>query len=360
MKLIRKIISLTVAVLLFVCGTLILLYSSYIKPVNDKNTNFKIVEIKSGSSNRQIANLLYQNKLIKSDKFFLIYLKLNSKNNLQAGTYQLSESYPLKKIVEIIENGDIYTDDTIKITFKEGINYRELAKVIETNTNNSYDDVLNILNDSNYIDSLISDYWFITDEIKNKDIYYSLEGYLFPDTYEFKNKDVTIPEILKKLLDQMDLVLTPYKEKIENDKYTVHELLTLSSIAEKEVKNTTENPDNRKKVISVFINRLNKKISLGSDITTRYGIKLDDTRPLTKSEYNSSNPYNTRNVNMLGLPVGPICMVSKDSIIASIERIETNYLYFIANINTGETYFFEKSKDFENKKQELSKVNGGY
>ncbi len=360
MKLIRKLISLIAIILLFLFGTLVVLYSSYIKPVESQSKEFKVIEIKSGMSTREIANVLYKNKLIKNDKFFLFYLKLNSKNNLQAGSYKLSSSYPLKKIVKIIENGDIYTDDKIKITFKEGINYREFARVIENNTNNSYDDVLNILKDEEYINSLINDYWFITDEIKNNDIYYSLEGYLFPDTYEFKNKDVTIPEVFKKLLDQMELVLKPYKDKIENDKYSVHELLTLASMAEKEVKNTSTNPDSRKKVISVFINRLNKNISLGSDITTRYGIKLDDTRPLTKSEYNTSNPYNTRNTNMLGLPVGPICMVSKDSIEASIERIDTNYLYFIANIQNGETFFFETSREFENKKSELSKVNGGY
>lgn len=360
MKLIRKIISLVIAIILFLFGTVILLYLSYIKPVNSNNSETKIIEIKQGATTRDIANILYNNKLIKNDKFFLFYLKLNNKNRLQAGTYKLSSRYPLKKIVEIIEHGDIYTDDAIRITFKEGINYRTLARIIENNTNNSYDDVLNILNDQDYINSLIDDYWFITDEIKNKDIYYALEGYLFPDTYEFKNKNVTIPEIFKKLLDQMDIVLSPYKNQIENDNFSVHQLLTLASIAEKEVTNTSSNQDNRKKVVSVFINRLNKKMSLGSDITTRYGLKLDDQRPLTKSEYASNNPYNTRNTSMLGLPASPICMVSKDSIIASIERLNTNYLYFIANINTNETFFYETSREFENKKAELSKVNGGY
>lgn len=359
MKLVRKLISLTIAIILFLFGTLVLLYSSYIKPVDSNTTESKIIEIKNGATTREISNILYKNNLIKNEKFFLIYLKINSINNLQAGTYKLSSSDSLKSIVEKIKNGDIYTDDKIKITFKEGINYRDLARVIENNTNNSYDEVLNILNDSDYINSLITDYWFITDEIKNNDIYYALEGYLFPDTYEFKNRDVTVYEIFKKLLDQMDNVLTPYKDLIEKDKYTIHEILTLASIAEKEVTNKTDSL-NRKKVVSVFINRLNKNISLGSDITTRYSLKIDDKRPLTKSEYNTKNAYNTRNTSMLGLPAGPICMVSRDSIIASIDRIDTNYLYFIANINTNETYFYETYKDFENKKSELSKVNGGY
>ena len=359
MHLFRKLISLIVSIILFLFGTGILLYVNYIKPMSNVGED-KVIEIKEGYTSREIGSLLYENKLIKSDKFFLFYIKLNNIKGLKAGTYKLNTSMSLKEIVNKIEKGNIYTDDTIRITFKEGINFRELARVIEKNTNNSYDSVLNTLKDKDYLNSLIADYWFITDEILNDNIYYPLEGYLFPDTYEFKNKDVTVYEIFKKLLDQMDKVLSPYKDKIENDKYSVHELLTLASIAEEEVVNTDTEPNNRKNVISVFINRINKKISLGSDITTRYGLKLDEQRPLTKSEYQSINAYNTRNTSMLGLPASPICMVSLDSIIASIERIDTNYLYFIANINTKETFFYEKSSEFEKKKQELSKVNGGY
>ncbi|MBR3661319.1 MAG: endolytic transglycosylase MltG [Bacilli bacterium] len=358
MRFIRKLISIVVAIILFIFGTALLFYSNYLKPVSNTYEE-KIIEIKKGLNSRQIGEVLAENNVIHDNRLFVFYLKLNDVKDLKAGTYKLSPSYSLKKIVEILRKGDVYTDDTIRITFKEGINYRELASVIALNTNNSYDDVLNILNDDDYINSLINDYWFITDAIKNDKIYYSLEGYLFPDTYEFKNKDVTIPEIFKKLLDQMDNVLSPYKKKIEIDKFSVHELLTLASLAEKEVSNKVLD-DARSKVVSVFVNRLNKKMALGSDITTRYGLKLDETRPLTKSEYNTSNAYNTRNANMLGLPASPICMVSKSSIEASINRIDTKYLYFIANVTTGETFFYETSKEFEAKKAELSKVNGGY
>ena len=70
---------------------------------------------------------------------------------------------------------------------------------------------------------------------------------------------------------------------------------------------------------------------LGSDVTTRYGLKLDDTRALTKSEYASSNPYNTRNSNMTSIPASPIATISKSSIEASIKPTDTNYLYFITN-----------------------------
>ena len=97
-----------------------------------------------------------------------------------------------------------------------------------------------------------------------------------------------------------------------------------------------------------------------TDICKKYGLKLDDTRSLTKSEYASSNPYNTRNSNMTSIPASPISTISKSSIEASINPDNTNYLFFISNIETDETFFFEKSKDFENKKKELQSVNKGY
>ena len=101
-------------------------------------------------------------------------------------------------------------------------------------------------------------------------------------------------------------------------------------------------------------------MSLGSDITARYGVKLDDSRVLKKSEYNDNNPYNTRLTSKLGLPVGPICMPAISSIEASIKPDSTNYLYFLSNIKTKETFFFENPRDFEQKKAELKNVNGGY
>lgn len=344
-------------IVLFLVVSLIMIYFSFISPVSN-NKSLKEIVIPAKTTSKDIGEILSKNKIIKNEKFFVIYLKINKINDLKAGTYQLSESMGLKEIIQILQKGNSYNDQTIKITFKEGINFREFAKVVADNTNNSYDEVIKFasLENKEYLNSLIEDYWFITDDILNKDIYYPLEGYLYPDTYFFRSKDVTIAEILKKLLDQMNTNLEQYKENIYNSGFSVHEVLTLASIAEKEV----SIPEDRSKVVSVFINRLNKNMSLGSDITARYGIKLDDTRALKKSEYNDANPYNTRLTSKLGLPVGPICMVSNSSIEASVKPESTNYLYFISNIQTKQTFFFENSRDFESKKNELKEVNGGY
>lgn len=356
MKKYRKLLIISIFLILFIFITSILLYYNYISPVSNNNS-LKEIEVKQGMTSKEISNLLYENNIIKNNKFFLLYLKINNVNNLKAGNYKFSESMSLKEIVKSLSDGSsIYSD--ISITFKEGINYREFARVIAENTNNTYDDVLNVLNDEDFINSLIEDYWFITDSIKNKNIYYALEGYLYPDTYNFKDEDVTIYEIIKKLLDKMESVLNEYKTDIENSSYSIHELLTLASIAEKEV----SIPSDRSKVVSVFINRINNNMSLGSDITTRYAIKLDDTRALYKSEYNSTSLYNTRNTNNLGLTPGPICMVSKSSIEASIYPSNTDYIYFISNIKTKETFFYTLSESnlFNKKKAELESINNGY
>ncbi|MDE5831115.1 MAG: endolytic transglycosylase MltG, partial [Clostridia bacterium] len=152
-----------------------------------------------------------------------------------------------------------------------------------------------------YIDSLINEYWFLTDDIKNTDIYYALEGYLFPDTYSFDDKDVSVKDIFKVMLDQMEKVLNKYKVDIQTSGHSVHDILTLASIIE----NEAIHDEDRKDVSSVLYNRLNARMSLGSDVTTYYAFRIEmGERDLYRSEINTYNPYNTRGPNMEGkLPV---------------------------------------------------------
>lgn len=357
MKKLRNImlIFLIIVTLLVIMASL--LFNHYTSKVGGSSDKIEVI-IENGTTNVKIGDILEEAGLIKSSTFFKIYLKLFNINNLKAGKYELNKEMTLKEIIEVLKEGNNYSEDEITLTFQEGINMRKIVAIISKNTNNTEEDVYKLLKDETYLKGLINEYWFITDEILNKNIYYSLEGYLFPDTYRFVNRDVKVEEIFNKLIKKMDSVLTPLKEQIEKSEFTTHELLTLASIAELEVR---DKEDYREKVISVFVNRLHKKMSLGSDVTTRYSIKLDEKRALKKSEYDSVNAYNTRSSTMMGkLPAGPIAMVSSSSILASINYQETDYLYFIANINTGETFFYAKSKDFEKKKSELSAVNKGY
>ena len=297
------------------------------KVSNDNTVKELLVE--TGSNYYSIVNELKEKNLIKSEFFYKLYIKLHNPNSLQAGKYSLRENMELSEVISILSGGSTYNPDAVRITFKEGINMRKIAGIISENTNNTTDDVYALLKDENYLNDLINKYWFITYEIKNKKIYYSLEGYLFPDTYEFRNKDVTVKEIFELMLNSMEKKLETYRDKLEVSKYTIHEILTFSSIVELE----SANKEDRAKVAGVFYNRLNNNWSLGSDVTTYYAAKVDmSERDLYVAEINDYNAYNTRNSKMAGkLPVGPICIPSVGSIAATLEPVIEDYYYFVAD-----------------------------
>ena len=325
-----KIIAVLAILLIILISTPIIWYNSSLKPISKDSVAVNVnIEIGSGSST--IANILEQNGVIRSKLAFKIYIKLNNVNGLQAGNYELNKNMSIEQIIQILKTGKVMKEQ-INITFIEGKNMRWIAKKIANSTNNSEQDVYNLLKDKTYLDSLINEYWFITEDIKDNDIYYPLEGYLFPDTYSFEGKDVTIQTIFKTMLDKMDSVLTECQAKNKN----IHDVLTLASIVELEGLDVAS----RKTIASVFYNRINANMSLGSDVTTYYAYKVDmDERDLTTSELYTFNPYNTRGPQMFGkLPIGPIASPSKSSIEAVINPDNTNYLYFVAD-KTGKVYF---------------------
>ena len=343
-------------ILLVVFTTVILALGIYYK-VNMTGTSNsdtkKIVNIEKGSID-SIAKTLKDNNLIKNVSIFKVYIKLTNKTSLKAGIYELSENMGVEKIVKILEEGTKYNPNEISITFKEGINIRKIATLISENTNNSYDDVIKKASDETFIDTLINKYWFLTENIKNKNIYYSLEGYLFPDTYRFNNREVTTEEIFTKMLDEMDKKISKYKDEINKSDLSVHEIITLASIVELEGAKATD----RKGVAGVFYNRLASSAypTLGSDATTYYATKIDDwSYSLTYKELNDcKNKYNTRCSSNTGLPIGPICNPGIESIEATINPDKHEYYYFVADCN-GKVYLTKNSTEHNNIINKLKK-----
>ena len=324
-------------------------YNYNLKAVSKKNEPI-IVEIKEGSI-YSIGNTLYENKLIRNKFIFKVYIKLNNIKNLKASTYELNKNMNLKKIVKILQEGNSYNPDEVRITFKEGLNVRKIARLIEEKTNNSYDDVLKVMEDSEYISELINKYWFLTDSIKNSKIYYPLEGYLFPNTYAFLNKDVTVKEILEKMLTETEKQLDKYKDKIDNSDLNIHEIMTLASIVELE----GANADDRRGVAGVFHNRITDGWVLGSDVTTYYYLKIDDFKTSLNGNpnlYTCDNAYNTRCTSFIGLPVGPVSNPGIESIDASINYTKHNYYYFVADCK-GKTYLNKDANSHYNTIQKL-------
>ena len=338
-----------IATIFLILGLLLLgtfgVYQYEISPVDKKSMATYEVVVKQGMSTSEIANLLKEKNLIRNSFFFKVYMKLNRKQTIKAATYDLKKSMDLDTIVSLLEVGK--ANDDISITFKEGKTIKDYAKVLSTNTNISEDDFLAKMKDKTYLTSLINSYCFLTDDILNYDIYYGLEGYLAPDTYNFKDKDVSIEEVVKTLLDQEEKNLDPYKNKV--NKANIHDILTLASMAELEGVKEKD----RKMIVGVFQNRLSKNMNLGSDVTTYYAFSEDMTKDLTSEMFNTYNPYNTRSSQMAGkLPVGPICNPSKSSIEASINPTSSDYYYFVADKN-GNVYYTKTSSEHSAKVKEL-------
>ena len=315
----------------------------------------KIVEIEPGSI-ASIADTLYQEKLIKSKFSFKLYAKISGKTNLKAATYTLSKDMGIKKIVDILYRGEGSNSNQIQLTFKEGFNMMKFMKQVTDETKCTKEEISSLLKDKTYLNELIEEYWFLTDNILSDDIYYSLEGYLYPNTYYFSSVDVTIEEIIGMLLDETEKQLKDYREKIENSSMTVHEIFTLASIVELE--GITES--DRKGIARVFLNRLEAGMNLGSDVTTYYGAKVNmGERDLYTEELQECNHYNTRCANFVELPISPISNPVIESVLAVLEPSENNAYYFVADKNK-KIYFSETIKEHNNTISRLKKNNLWY
>lgn len=312
--------------------------------------------VEEGNTYYTIADELYKAKLIHSEFVYKIYVKFTKPKHIKAGVYQLDKNMDVKKIIEALSGNITHDLNNVSITFKEGRNMKYIIKQIVENTKNKEEDVLNVLKDEEYLNELIDDYWFIDDEILDGNLYYSLEGYLYPNTYNFNDK-VKVEEIFNVMIEQMDKKLSKYKKEIKDMKYTPHQILTLASIVELEGSDGSD----RKGIAGVFYNRLNNNWSLGSDVTAYYGAGIDlSERDLTSNELNNQNGYNTRAQNMIGkLPIGPICNPSEESIEAVIHPTEHDYFYFVSDKN-DKTYFTKTDSEHNAKINELVKAGLWY
>lgn len=330
----KKLLIILVPIILIVItiASFISIFIYNLSPVDSKSETYVKFTVELGWGSNKIVEELKKQDLIRNELFTKVLLKLNNKP-LYAGTYNLSKDMATTEIIDMISNQENIENETVTITFVEGKRLTTYVKQISQVFGFTEEEIIEKLSNKEYLETLIEKYWFLTTDILNENIYYPLEGYLYPDTYEFK-KNSTLEEIIEKFLNNMDSKLSDYKEEIEIGEYTIHQFLTLASIVELEGVNSAD----RRGVAGVFYNRLESGMTLGSDVTTYYAEKKDFSSDLTISELNACNAYNTRGSCVSGLPVGPICNAGLSSIAASIEPEEHEYYYFVAD-NEKKTYF---------------------
>lgn len=331
-----------IIVLICILVVILLMIGMYFYGLTSVSKTSEIVKIniESGTSTKEIVNDLAKSRLIKSKIATLIYLKLNRNIIIQAGTYELDRNLSVKEIFEKFNNGKTIKN-TITLTFVEGKRITDYAKVIHEKLGYTEDEIYKIINNQEYLKELIKKYDFLDDSILNSDLYYPLEGYLFPATYEvYKNE--SIKSIIEKMLAKFGEVLDNYSAAINASKYSLHEILTMASIIE----NETMVKEDRPIVSQVIYKRLDMNMALGMDVTTYYGAHKALSEVLTPSDLNSKNAYNTRNTSFVGLPAGPISNPSEDSIKAVFSPSSTSYVYFYADKN-GKLHFASTYAEFQ-------------
>ncbi len=178
----------------------------------------------------------------------------------------------------------------------------------------------------------------------------TLEGYLFPDTYRF-NPNATAKEIITRMVANAHRAFEALPQNQMTAKYSLHQLLTLASIVEKEAVLAEE----RSQIAGVFHNRLRMGMPLGADPTVRYFLQKFDG-PLLVSELRNPSPYNTR--IHTGLPPGPICSPGLASLKATVSPMDTKYLYFVAKWDGSGAHDFSRTNaEHVRKKLQIRREN---
>jgi UPF0755 protein len=268
----------------------------------------KIVAIEKGQNFRQTTLLLQSQQLIDHPFKFRLLARLQGKDKqIQAGEYLLSADMPPGDILEVLVNGKVRL---YKVTVPEGSTLKQIAAIVEN---------AGLANRAAFL-STATDADFVREKGIDGETF---EGYLFPETYFFP-KNTAAREIITAMVDRFRSVFTEaWKKRAADIGLSVHQVLTLASIIEKE----TGAPSERPTISSVFHNRLRRGMRLQTDPTVIYGIDDFDGN-LTRKHLATHTPYNTYLIS--GLPPGPIANPGRAAIEAALYPADTAYLYFVS------------------------------
>ncbi len=276
----------------------------------------KIVTIPEGSTFQQVASLLAREHLIKSRAAFLVLGKANvADRKIHPGEYELNAAMLPIDILNKLLTGRVVLHP---VMVPEGVTMGQIAEVLDQHGITDQAEFMRLVKDKVFISSL---------GIEAD----TLEGYLFPETYRFA-RATKAKEVIQTMVNNLWQVFTPeLRDRAKQLDMTVHDVLTLASVVEKETRVGTE----RQLISAVFHNRLKKRIPLQSDPTVIYGLQSFDGN-LRKKDLSSPSPYNTYRVR--GLPPGPIANPGAEAIRAVLYSAPSPYLYFVSR-NDGTHQF---------------------
>ena len=299
-----------------------------------QDTEFQVYP---GESFGSINFRLGRENLIKSTRLFHRYSQMKGiMTQFKTGKYIIKSESTMLDVIDTLISGKSIT---VAVTIPEGKNIFEIAKIVEKFGICNKESFIKFAKDAQFVRSL-------------KIPASRVEGYLYPDTYRF-TPDTPCNEVIKSMVSL-------FKRKISsinfsNSKLSIHQIIILSSIVEKETGAAHERP----MIAGVFLNRLEKNMRLQSDPTTIYGIYEHFNGNLRKKHLLEKTPYNTYKIS--GLPKGPICNPGTQAIDAVLNPTKHKFLYFVSQ-NDGTHVFSEnyrKHLEAVNKWQKTSKNRKG-
>ena len=314
------------------------------------------ISIPADPSLDQIADILYQSNVIKQPKFFKLYAGFTSDvNDFHQGDFQIETDKDYEAIINFLQS-NVNRTDIVTVQITEGMNVIEIANTLhEAGVTTDIQKFLDMCNSDQFDD----DFTFLKSITNKSERYYKLEGYLFPDTYDFylgEDPKLTITRFLNNYENKIVLHKEKYfdnekkstlAEEAEGTGYTVDEILTIASIIQAEAASR----DDMYYISSILHNRLEYGVDAGvaqlnCDCTVYYPYrKASDVPESIRSTYHSN--YNTNDFN--GLPPGPICNPGTEAIKAAINPYESDYLYFCHDSSAnGSTPYYAVSIDEHN------------
>lgn len=337
-RVVRKIVYILTIGILIVAGILAISGYNYVsaglKPLDKNDKKLVQVEVPSGSSNRQIGDILEEGEVIRDGMVFNFYTKFKNLTNFQAGYYQFSPNMTLDQISKELQQGGSAEplDDASKLTVPEGYDVDKIASLVAKKTDFKKEDFIKVMKDDKFFEQLKTQYPdLLTDAGNAKDVRYRLEGYLFPATYNV-HKNRSLEDLVTQMVDTTNQILTPYYSQIKEKGLNVQEVMTLASLVEKEGVTQSD----RKKIAQVFFNRIEAQMPLQSDISILYALG-EHKEVVTIKDTEVDSPYNL--YTNTGYGPGPFDNPSQEAILAVLDPTENDYIYFVADISTGKVYY---------------------
>jgi|GEM_PF-3837286 len=295
------------------------------------------VDIDEGMSSGQVINKLRELGVIDKKLAFSLYASIKgATSKFRPGKYVMNCNFSYDEIIIMLKTGTASesNDSVVTITFYEGMSAWEIANKLEENKVCSAKDFINEVDTGDF-----SDYAFMAQIPEEKLRFVRLEGFLFPDTYDFY-EDENPNSVVRRFLDNFQRKVTDdVISKFNNQNMTLYEGITLASIIQDEASKTSE----MNKVSSVFHNRLSNSSTyprLESDVTRDY-IKNNITPHVDIVNEDMNAAYDT--YQCTGLPVGPVDNPGLDAILAAAEPEDTQYYFFVTDSDGN--YYYAKTFD---------------